>query len=315
MLSRVANSIYWMNRYIERAENYARLIQVNHNMILDLPSGINAQWQPLIMTTGDNALFQSKYSDKYTRKNVVNFLAADQINSNSIISCIALARENARTVREIISHEMWMQINEMYLSAKQAMNANYWAGINLEDFLTDVIKGCHTYWGTMEATLTHSEGWYFGFLGKCLERADKTARILDMKYFYLLPSAKHIGSPLDMLHWSALLKSAGAHEMYKQMHNTLNIPNIIQFLILNRQFPRSIHYCMIKAETAIHKINGSELNTFKSISEKLIGKLRSGLDFTDIDDIMEKGLHEYIVKTEKKLVKIDKAINTCFTLH
>ncbi len=315
MLSRVANSIYWINRYIERAENYARLIQVNHNMILDLPKGIHGQWQPLIMTTGDNSLFQSKYMDNYTRTNVVNFLAADQLNPNSIISCIANARESARTVREVISHEMWMQINEMYLSIKQTVDQNHWAGINLEDFLTDVIRGCHTYWGTTEATLTHTEGWYFGFLGKCLERADKTARILDMKYYFLLPSTSHIGSPMDMLQWSALLKSAGAYEMYKQKHNTLNIPNIIQFLILSRRFPRSIHYCMIKAEAAVHKINGTETGTFKSKSEKLLGKLRSGLDYTDIDDIISAGLHEYIVKTEKKLIKIDKAINSCFTLH
>lgn len=315
MLSRVANSIYWINRYIERAENYARLIQVNHNMILDLPTGIHGQWQPLIMTTGDNTVFQSKHMDNYTRKNVVNFLASDQLNPNSIISCITNARENARTVREVISHEMWMQINKMYLSVKQAVNQNYWAGINLEDFLTDIITDCHTYWGTMEATLTHTEAWYFGFLGKCLERADKTARILDMKYYYLLPSPKHIGSPLDMLQWSALLKSAGAYEMYKQKNKTLNIPDIIQFLVLNRRFPRSIHYCMIKAEMTVHKINGTEAGTFNSNSEKLLGKLRSNLDFTDIDDIVKTGLHEYIVKMEKKLIKIDKAINSFFAIH
>ena len=315
MLSRVANSIYWMNRYIERAENYARLLQVNHNMILDLPTGIHGQWEPLILTTGDNALFQSKHLDNYTRENVVHYLTADNDNPNSIISCISIARENARTVREVISNEMWMQINEMYHTVRKATGNRSWSRINLEDFLTEIIKGCHTFWGTTEATLTHSEAWDFGFIGKCLERADKTARILDMKYYYLLPSANMIGSPLDMLQWSALLKSAGAYEMYKQSHRSVNIPDIIEFLILNRLFPRSIHYCMIKAEFTAHRINGTEIGTFTSKSEKLMGKLRSRLDFTDVNEIIKEGLHEYIVKTEKKLLKIDKAINSCFALY
>jgi len=312
MLSRVANSIYWINRYIERVENYARLIQVNQNMILDLPTGIVGQWQPLIMTTGDNDLFVKEYGDIYSRKNVINFLAADLNNQNSILSSITTARENARSVREIISNEMWMQINEMYLSIKDAMSHEYWTDINLEDFLLEIIKGCHTFWGTMEATFTHSEGWYFGFLGKCLERADKTARILDMKFYYLLPSPKYIGTPLDMLQWSSMLRSAGAFEMYKQKYSALNISNVIEFLVLNRQFPRSVHYCMVKAETTVHKINGSESFTFATTSEKLLGRLRSKLDFTEIDDILKSGLHEYLIGIEKKLARIDKAIGKSF---
>ena len=121
MLSRVANSIYWINRLIERAENYARFIDVNYHLMMDLPPGLEEQWRPLVETTGDQVAFEKKHGEVYSKDNVINFLVFDLDNSNSIISCLTIARENARTVREIISSEMWLQINEMYLNIKHGI--------------------------------------------------------------------------------------------------------------------------------------------------------------------------------------------------
>ena len=173
MLSRVANSIYWMSRNIERAENYARFIQVNLNLSLDLPEETVDQWEPLVMTTGDQDLFKEQFRG-FTRDHVIYFLAADSKNPNSILSCLNAARENARSVREIISSEMWEQINRFYLAVKECVSG----GVVMQNphvFFTGVKEGSHLFVGITDATLSHGEGWHFSRLGRLIERADKTS--------------------------------------------------------------------------------------------------------------------------------------------
>ena len=294
MLSRVANSIYWINRLIERAENYARFTDVNYHLMMDLPPGLEEQWRPLIETTGDQVSFEKKHGEEYSKENVINFLVFDLDNPNSIISCLTNARENARTVREIISSEMWLQINEMYLNIKHGIAKDKWDEGNLSEMLRLIKMGSHSFGGTMDSTYSHGEGWHFGVMGRYLERADQTARILDMKYYYLLPKAQDVNTPLDMLQWSALLMSASSLEMYRKQYGRLDIKNIISFLALDRFFPRSMRFCIIEAEKSLHEITGSPLFTFTTEAEKEMGRLRSDLDYTDIDDIMRQGLHEYL---------------------
>src|SRR5271154_5939237 len=154
MLSRVASSIYWMNRYIERAENYARLMEVDYNLAMDLPPGlVQQQWRPLVLTTGDEALFQETYGE-FTKKNVMRFLAFDTRNPNSICSCLFSARENARTVREIIPSDLWMQLNEMYLSARSVIKDEDWSQKALIQFFRDIKQGSHVFSGIMDATFS-----------------------------------------------------------------------------------------------------------------------------------------------------------------
>ena len=199
----MADAVYWMARYIERAENVARFIGVNLNLQLDLPMEPAHQWQPLIDTSGDVTSSSERYGEA-TQANVIEFLAYDAANTNSISSCLRAARENARSVRETISSEMWEQVNSMYLEM-QSQRRMPDPG-QLPEIFRAIRLGCHLFQGITDATMTHNEAWHFVRMGRKLERADKTSRILDVKYFMLLPSAGAVGTPYDDIHWSAVLE-------------------------------------------------------------------------------------------------------------
>lgn len=316
MLSRVADSIYWLNRYVERAENIARFIDVNLNLILDSPSGTAQQWEPIIYTTGDHELFYQRYGEA-TQDTVVEFLTFDKDYPNSILSCLKWARENARSVREVISSEMWERVNQFYLMVKEAAQEgrklSQW-----HDFFTEVKLASHLFAGVMDATMTHGEGWHFGQIGRLLERADKTARILDVKYYILLPSAQYVGTALDELQWIALLKSASAYEMYRKYsrQHRINPREITSFLILDRQFPRSIQFCLIQADRSLHEITGTPAGTWRDPAERALGRLRSELDYLTIDDIMGQGLHEFLNNLQLEMNQVgDRIYETFFAIQ
>jgi len=310
MLSRVADSIYWLNRYVERAENVARFIEVNLNLLLDSPAGVTQQWEPLILTTGDLPLFQQRYGEA-SADNVMRFLTFDRQYPNSILSCLSAARENARSVREVISSEMWQQLNAFYFMVKEAAETDSLP--EWQDFFAEVKMSSHLFAGVMDATMTHGEGWHFGQIGRLLERADKTARILDVKYFILLPSAKDVGTTLDELQWMALLKSASAYEMYrKRQRHRINPTAVAEFLILDREFPRSIQFCILQAERSLHRITGTPTGTWSNPAERAVGRLRSELGYLTIDDIIEAGLHEFLDKIQRQLNDIGEKVFSTF---
>jgi uncharacterized alpha-E superfamily protein len=307
MLSRVADSIYWLNRYVERAENVARFVEVNLNLLLDTPvAGFTQQWQPLVTTTGDQALFKKRYGDA-SAQNVLHFLTFDSEYSNSILSCVKAARENARAVRETISSEMWEQVNEFYLWVKDAAKEKT-TEEQLYSFYPEVKMASHLFAGVMDATMAHNEGWHFGQLGRLLERADKTARILDVKYYILLPSIKDVGTPLDELQWIALLKSASAYEMYRKRQRRVTPQSITNFLILDPEFPRSILFCLLQAERSLHHITGTTLGSWCNNSERTLGRLRSELEYTTLDEVFDLGLHEFLDTLQTRLNTVGEHI-------
>ena len=206
MLSRVAESIYWLSRYIERAENVALVVGVNNQLQLDLPDLADEQWDPMVKVTGDDERFQTGYGAT-TRSNVIEFLTFDAANPNSIFSCLTRARENARSVREIISSEMWEEVNRFYLFLREP-DARQRALSDAHAFFEHVRRSTHLIEGTKNETMEHAEAWHFSRIGRFIERADQTTRILDVKYFLLLPSADDVGKPIDDLQWGALLRSA-----------------------------------------------------------------------------------------------------------
>lgn len=311
MLSRVANSIYWMTRYLERTENVARFIEVNINMMLDLKIEENEQWKPLVVTTGDDELFFSKY-EKATKENVIDFLTFDRSNPNSIISSLKSARENARSIREIISSEMWEQINKFYNKVKDA-EKNGIPPDFINEFYSMIKNENHLFIGITDSTMHHDEGWHFGKLGRHLERADKTSRILDVKYFILLDKPEDVGTPIDNIQWAALLTSASALEMYRKKFRQISPDRIAEFLILDRNFPRAVRYCIINAEQALQSITGSFSGTFQNEAERKMGILRAQLDYADIDEIISSGLHEYLVDNfQLELNEVGIAINDTF---
>lgn len=310
MLSRVANSIYWLNRYIERAENIARFSDVNFNMSLDMPMGMVQQWEPLIMTSGDRTLFFERYG-KVTPENVIHFLTFDEAYPNSILSCLNSARENARSVREIISSEMWEQVNNFYHFVKDTAKSD--SVSNWPSFFKQVKLESHLFVGITNVTMTHNEGWHFGQLGRFLERAEKTTRILDVKYFILLPSVRDIGSTLDELQWAALLRSTSAYEMYrKQDLQRINPTAVAKFLLLDPAFPRSIRFCIHWAERSLHRITGTPKGTWCNPVERNLGKLRSDLDYLMIDEVIDTGLHQFLDALQGRINNVDDCIFKMF---
>lgn len=195
---------------------------------------------------------------------------------------------------------------------RAAIKHEEWNQKFLMEFFRDIKQGGHLFSGIMDGTFSRSEGWHFGNLGRFLERADKTDRIIDMKYYYLLPSPGYVGTPLDMMQWSALLKSASAFEMYRKSFGKLDVAGIVKFLVLDREFPRAMRYCLAQAESSLHAIVGSEKFTFETKAEKELGRLRSELDFTDVNDIFKFGLHEYLDHFQSKINDVGVAIAETF---
>jgi uncharacterized alpha-E superfamily protein len=307
MLARVAESIYWMSRYVERAENVARFIEVNLNLMLDLPVGSAQQWQPLVDTTGDAAEFAKRYGTA-SQHNVIQFLTFDQENVNSIRSCLRAARENARSVREIISSEMWEKLNEFYLM----VNASDAGRSDPQDLFRSVRMAGHLFTGVTNATMTHNESWHFCQLGRMLERADKTSRILDVKYFLLLPTAADVGTTSDDIQWAAVLRSASAFEMYRKSHGRIAPDRVVEFLLFETEFPRAIQYCLVRAREAVHAISGTPPGMFRFPVERLLGELCSEIAYARIEAIISAGLHEYLDRLQTKMNQVGNAISETF---
>jgi uncharacterized alpha-E superfamily protein len=312
MLSRVANSIYWMSRYLERVENTARLIDTQLNMILDLPpmrDDPNA-WKPLISITGDEDYFKERYGEA-TRENVMHFHTFDAKYQNSINFCLTAARENARSVREVIPSEMWEQINRLYITLK-GKGASKTAAEQPHKFYTDIKMACHLISGIGYSAMSHGEAWYFLQLGKFLERADKTSRILDVKYFVILPRLDYIGSTLDNVQWTALLKSTSSFEMYRKKFNQISPENIVSFLVFDKEFPRSILYCVQQTEKAIFKIMGTPPGPYKSDLDQEVEKIASKIFRSNANEIMIEGMHNFLDDLQSDLNGLGHKISENF---
>ena len=311
MISRVANSIYWLNRYVERAENYARFMDVNFNLSLELPPDVPEQWLPLIESSDDIELFNSLYKSP-SKFNVIRFLGFDQNNPSSVYNCIMKARENARTVRPEITKEVWEQINAMYFFVQEAYRKRDWQKEDPREFFNQIKRGCHLLYGIIDATISRNEVWHFGNIGRLMERADKTSRMLDVKYNIILPSNTLVDSTFDIIQWAALLKSVSAYDAYRRNHGNLNSVFIIEFLIFNELFPRSIMRCVSQAELSLHLISGNNSGRYSNNAERLAGMIRSGLEMTNVNEVIQKGLHEFLDDIQIKLNDVSDEIFNMF---
>jgi uncharacterized alpha-E superfamily protein len=309
LLSRVADSVYWMSRYIERAENVARVVDVNLQLMLDSVS-ISQQWMPLVDTSGDARAFTERYGVA-NRDTVIDFLTFDTKNPNSILSCLRAARENARTVRDTVSSEMWEQVNKLYLTVTgeatsgRALHSPY-------DLFYDIRMGCHLFQGITDSTMSRNEAWHFIRTGRKLERADKTTRILDVKYFLLLPSLQAVGTSIDDIQWSAVLKSVSGFEMYRKRFGRISPHRVAEFLLLDREFPRAVHHCLMCAAESIHAITGTPQGQFNNLVEQRLGQARSEMAYQRAEDIVAAGLHEFLDSLQTKLNQIDDAVYSTF---
>ena len=315
LLSRVADAVHWMNRYVERAENVARFVDVNLHLTLDAPSLAPSTgaspWASLVAATGDHALFAERYGAP-TRENVMQFLTFDRTYPSSIASCLRAARENARSVREVISSEMWKQLNEMYLHVKEASRDPEAAFASPFELYERIKHGCHAFVGITYLTMTHNEAWHFGRLGRLLERADKTSRIVDVKAFLLLSQGGAFANqPDDEIQWAALLKSASALEMYRKRHGRIAPERVLEFLLFETKFPRSVRYCVTKAERSLHAITGSEGESVALRPEARLAALREEVSSPDTRAIVSAGgaeVHAWIDAFQTKLNGVGEGI-------
>jgi len=310
MLNRVADAIYWMSRYVERAENTARLIDANLQLLLDSPSGQPHQWLPLVNATADEAGFSRLYGSP-TQENVLDFLTFDSRNPNSILSCLKAARENARGTRNVISSAMWPQLNNFFLMVKSAAIAPMDLDTATE-FFHQIKLSSHLFTGITDATMSRGAGWHFCLMGRMLERADKASRILDMK-----PGGPSVppedNEPLfDHVQWGTVLRSASAFEMYCKRYNRVSPRGVVEFLMLDREFPRSILFCLLSARDSLHVISGAPARVVRWAPEKLLGQLCADLEFVRVDDILRYGLHEYIDLFQTKLNQAGQAVGEKF---
>ncbi|MDD5199057.1 MAG: alpha-E domain-containing protein [Terrimicrobiaceae bacterium] len=314
MLSRVADSCYWLSRYIERAETNARLLSVNMSLMLDLEDAgegsVREHWEPVLASLEDQELFGTLF-DHIDGESVREFVTFEKKNPNSIISCVSGARENARTVREQISSAMWEHINKLYLYLRSEKARSDYRNTP-HDFYRSVIDGSHLFQGITDATMTHGEGWLFIQVGKFLERADSTSRVLDLKYHTLLPMGERVGGNVDLTQWMAVLRSCSALEAYLKIRvGHVAAWEVAEFLILHPTFPRSIRYSVDHMDRAIHRISGSGISAFHNEPERLSGMLRSSLDYATVESIFETGLHQYLDRTQLRLIEIaDKLSKT-----
>jgi uncharacterized alpha-E superfamily protein len=314
MLSRVAESLYWMSRYMERAENTASFLDVNFHLMLDLnkltAGGAKNYWEPLIHVTCDTTRFR-KFYHRYTAETVTDFLVFNRENPNSIRSCIALARENARSTIESISSEMWESLNNLYHDLERADPKR--VRVDAYSFYRDVKMGTQLFQGITEATLLRNEGHDFMQMGKYLERADNVARLVDTKYHMLWPRSDDRFGSVDVLQWMAVLKSCSALEAYRKMyHAKIEPDSILGFLVLDRLFPRSVLFSVVEAQEAMYRVSGSRRGRALVSCDRLVGMLEAEMSYTAIDDIYARGLHDYLVDLELNLSAIGSQVHQTY---
>ncbi len=285
MLSRVAEALYWMARYIERAEDLTRLLAVNFNALLETqPEEARQGWEPLVEMTGDKELFYSLYPHASARA-ITEFLLWHPQNSNAVTSCVNRARENARSVREQISTEMWGQINRLYFLLRDVDHEAVLTSPS--EFFGQVRDGSQAFQGITAATLTHSEPYQFVQMGLHLERADKTARILDAKYLYI--TRLEANSAETALQLIALLRSCSAFEPYRRTaKGELNSQHVAEYLLLDQYFPRAVLFCLNRSLHALEQVGGGAGSRPPGAEKtlKALGRLRSELEYMSIADVL-----------------------------
>jgi uncharacterized alpha-E superfamily protein len=304
MLSRVAETIYWIGRYQERAENIARLVTVNTNLTLDLPPQVAPGWDALISLLGCNEAYNERHPE-FTERRVANYLISDESNPSSIISTLSLLRENARTIREILPREAWEAINSYYQSAVENRQLSF-SRQGRHRYLQEIIAGSQLLTGLLAGSMSHDTAYHFLNLGRKLERADMTTRIVDVRSENPIPDDAPELSPFEDILWMSMLKSLSAYQMYRQhMQVRIRRREVLKFLFQTRTFPRSLAYCLENISFNLSRLpkNQASLSILQAIEKEIDGmpleKMDNQIlhDFIDEMQIMLGELHGSMEKT------------------
>ncbi len=306
MLSRVADSLYWMSRYLERAEHTSRLIDVGLNLMLDqTAAAAERRWGRLLGSLHAPPQLVGS-GDAYYITQAMTF---DGENETSIVSCVASARENLRQVREQISSEMWEQLNRLYLQVRETRLDDIW-NVSTHEFFRSVKEGAHLFQGITDATMNHGEGWQFMQVGRYMERAGATATLLDVYASeFMAPGGADAGGPKTYLDWVGLLKACTAFEAYCKVYTAdLRPERIAEFLLLNADCPRSVRFAADVMQAAFQSIAEATGTRKSGRVNRLAGRLRASLGFGQIDEIIETGLHAYLNDVRRQCAQIHEVI-------
>jgi uncharacterized alpha-E superfamily protein len=309
MLSRTADHLFWMSRYIERAENLARLLDVTWQMSM-VPQSIeasNQNWNAIIALNSLEADYAAKYST-VNAENVLNFMVSDPGNGASIYNCLRMARENAHAVRGTITTEMWETLNATWLEARE-MKFDQIFNAGIGDFFEWVKMRSSLSRGVTLGTLLQDESFNFIRLGTLLERADNTARILDVKYHVLRPQGDE--GATDFYQWGALLRSVSAFEVYRKAYRDVITPErVAELLILRMEMPRSLHFCL----NGVLKNLALIANRQSAETERQAGLLHARLHYARVEDILEEGLHEWLTDFMDRIYALGNGISHDFLM-
>jgi len=309
MLSRVAENFYWLGRYAERAENTARITMVNANLLLDLPKGLTPGWASLVTITGGRERFTEHYPD-FEERHVVRFLLTDRRNPGSMVSSLAAARENARTVREVLPSEAWALLNELYHHAIEGGQA----GVSKRGryrYLQNVVRGVQTLSGALLGTMNHDEGYAFLRTGRVLERGDMTTRIVDVRSESLLRDEQTGLPPFEGAQWRSVLKSLSGYQMYRQtMHARIRRNAVLAFLLQSDVFPRAVNRCLKVIDESLSELPNNDP------PRRLAASVRRMIARADIDTLAvdKKALRNFLDVLQGEFGELHEDIARCWFL-
>jgi len=287
LLSSVAERVYWMSRYIERAENTARIILVNHNLLLDMPRNLEFGWEALVTTTGNADIFH-EHHEEATERNVLRFLVADKRNPNCITCSLGMARENLRTTRAIVPRAAWEMLNDLYAYARDN-KTNGMSRRGRYAYMRRVIDYCQLLAGSLSSTMSHDQAYNFIRMGRNIERADMTARVIDVRASNLLPSLSEELKPFDDIQWKSVLDSLAGYQMYRRhVHVRIRGRAVLRFLLQDKLFPRTVHYCLAEVEQCLRGLPGNE-----SVL-RILGRAQRLVSEVDVIEALSEGLNSFV---------------------
>ena len=315
LLSRVAESLFWLGRHVERAENTARLLDVAYHGRLepqhqDGTGAINT-WDALTTTLGLTNLYSS-LNGEFSEEGVVEFLTVSTENGSSIVASLAAARDNARGVRDYLSSETFVAINRLFHATSQR-NLHLIMADGIYDFCDSIRRGCQAFHGTAESTSLHDEGWYWLRSGVYLERADMATRIVDSKYHLLMTSLEEIGGPIDRFQWAAVLRGVSGYEAFRRTRTEgVDGPKVVEFLVLEEDFPRSLRASVTALEQALETATEGAEARLRNPAMGLVTGLRNQLHYESAETLLSQGLHEYLADAQSTLGRLSKQLGEAF---
>jgi uncharacterized alpha-E superfamily protein len=308
MLRRIADHLFWMARYLERAEWRARLADVNYHLLVETATKEQHPWAPLLAITGDGELF-AQYHDAPIETQVLDFFTFETRNPSSILTCINAARDNARNLRHRLSSELWLEINTLYLEAQEWSHAVF-EQQGVYGFFNELRNRFHRLAGISYATLPRDIEYDFMTVGTMLERVENVSRLLDSKYHWLLPRMEDVGGPVDRMQWAAVLRSASALEAYRRVYgNHIAVERVVEFLLFDQGFPRSARFSIDRLQAAAERIEaaaGGEPTINAPVSA--CGKLATALHNATAESVIDGGLHEFLMDVQDLCADIGSMI-------